>query len=48
MKISIAIKSEMLSEHLEPFSGLSVEMKPYRLYNSAQEVVTIIVKRIKL
>ena len=38
----------MLSEHLEPFSGLSVEMKPYRLYNSAQEVVTIIVKRIKL
>lgn len=37
----------LLKDHLEPFSGLSIEMKPYKLYPAAAPVLTIIIKKIK-
>lgn len=36
-----------LKDHLEPFSGLLIEMKPYKLYPAAAPVLTIIIKKIK-
>lgn len=37
----------LLKDHLEPFSGLSIEMKPYKLYPASPPVLTIIIKKIK-
>ena len=37
----------LLKDHLEPFSGLSIEMKPHKLYTSSAPVLTIIIKKIK-
>ena len=37
----------LLKNHLEPFSGLSIEMKPYKLYPASAPVLTIIIKKIK-
>ena len=37
----------LLKDHLEPFSGLSIEMRPYKLYPSSAPVLTIIIKKIK-
>lgn len=37
----------LLKDHLEPFSGLSIEMKPYKLYPASAPVLTIIIKKIK-
>ena len=37
----------LLKDHLEPFSGLLIEMKPHKLYTSSAPVLTIIIKKIK-
>ncbi len=37
----------LLKDHLEPFDGLSIEMKPHKLYPAAAPVLTIIIKKIK-
>ena len=37
----------LLKDHLEPFDGLSIEMKPHKLYTSSAPVLTIIIKKIK-
>lgn len=37
----------LLKDHLEPFDGLSIEMKPYKLYPAAAPVLTVIIKKIK-
>lgn len=37
----------LLKDHLEPFDGLSIEMKPHKLYSSSEPVLTIIIKKIK-
>lgn len=37
----------LLKDHLEPFGGLSIEMKPHKLYTAAAPVLTIIIKKIK-
>jgi len=37
----------LLKDHLEPFRGLSIEMKPYKLYPASAPVLTIIIKKIK-
>ena len=37
----------LLKDHLEPFDGLSIEMKPHKLYTSSAPMLTIIIKKIK-
>jgi hypothetical protein len=37
----------LLKDHLEPFSGLSIDMKPHKIYTSSAPVLTIIIKKIK-
>jgi hypothetical protein len=37
----------LLKDHLEPFSGLSIDMKPHKIYRSSAPVLTIIIKKIK-
>jgi hypothetical protein len=37
----------LLKDHLEPFDGLSIEMRPHKLYKASAPMLTIIIKKIK-
>jgi len=37
----------LIKDHLEPFDGLLIEMKPYKLYPAAALALTVIIKKIK-